>query len=163
MSSQTIQVKGNFDAAHRLLGVMSKCTNVHGHTYTYTIHFSFKSVSEQGYAIDFADLKELAKGWIDAHLDHAYIANSLDEAMIKVCNDNNFRLFVMHFSAEKDAPENININPSVENIARVIGLNMSLLVRSNEKLNAARIARGFEFSHIELNETPNFGTTYYAE
>lgn len=84
-----------FDAAHRLLNHESKCRNVHGHRYAVEVHLtllSSSSLDEAGRIVDFGDVKEKLGGWIDAYLDHAYIANASDpllpaliEQRMKVC------------------------------------------------------------------------------
>lgn len=153
-------VKGTFDSAHRLLGVTSKCTNVHGHTYSYAVKFAFNHTAPEGYPVDFSVLKQHVKGWIDEHLDHAYIANC-EDSMIGVCLENEFKLFIMSFQPIEDSHViTEGINPTVENIAKVIAVNIRRVLNKEDALSSAKYFYGLDLLEVELYETPNFGTVY---
>jgi 6-pyruvoyltetrahydropterin/6-carboxytetrahydropterin synthase len=64
-NTQYITRKGNFDSGHRVMNEFMKCFNIHGHTYLYELTFSFESMEEIGYAIDFKEIKRVFCQWID--------------------------------------------------------------------------------------------------
>lgn len=93
----TITLRVPFCAAHRILGHQGRCRHLHGHNYTATVTVTptertevvtrkvgkgkkAGTVEEKvthppgldklGMVMDFADLKEAVKGWIDDHWDH---------------------------------------------------------------------------------------------
>ncbi|MFE2583263.1 6-carboxytetrahydropterin synthase QueD [Streptomyces sp. NPDC059378] len=67
-----------FEAAHRLPRVPEghKCARLHGHSYKVTVHVEAPVDTEQGWVMDFGDIKAAFKP-IDAQLDHYYL-NDID-------------------------------------------------------------------------------------
>jgi 6-pyruvoyltetrahydropterin/6-carboxytetrahydropterin synthase len=68
-----------FDAAHQLIGHKGKCSNLHGHTYKLEVVLKGRpSVqegdSDEGFVIDFSDIKALVQELLIDHLDHAFLA-----------------------------------------------------------------------------------------
>ncbi|AIQ58909.1 6-carboxytetrahydropterin synthase QueD [Paenibacillus borealis] len=68
-----------FDAAHQLIGHKGKCSNLHGHTYK--LEVVLKGVpslehgqSDEGFVIDFSDIKATVKQLVVDRLDHAFLA-----------------------------------------------------------------------------------------
>ena len=63
-----------FDAAHFLPNVpeQHKCRRLHGHTYHLTIFVKGELLANEGWVLDFGDLKEKVKPVIDL-VDHAYL------------------------------------------------------------------------------------------
>lgn len=66
------------DMGHRLLDHNSKCHNLHGHRYKVEITLSGDILDQPGHSangmvIDFSDIKDIAKTWIDSTLDHGYM------------------------------------------------------------------------------------------
>ncbi|WP_238651691.1 6-pyruvoyl trahydropterin synthase family protein [Paenibacillus piscarius] len=68
-----------FDAAHQLIGHKGKCSNLHGHTYK--LEVVLKGVpsveegqSDEGFVIDFSDIKQVVQGAVVDRLDHAFLA-----------------------------------------------------------------------------------------
>lgn len=61
-----------FDSAHHLHCYEGKCKSLHGHTYKLQVVMSGK-VDARGLAIDFGDIKRLAKERIIDKLDHRYL------------------------------------------------------------------------------------------
>lgn len=76
------RVEVSFDAAHRLLGYDGKCASPHGHTYRAEVFVGRSDLDDRGLAVDFGDIKRPLKDWIDAHWDHAFLANDRDEALV---------------------------------------------------------------------------------
>jgi 6-pyruvoyltetrahydropterin/6-carboxytetrahydropterin synthase len=60
-----------FDSAHFLPNVPDghKCKNMHGHTYKFTVFIDGPLLKNEGWIIDYGDLKRLIKPIID-RLDH---------------------------------------------------------------------------------------------
>ena len=65
-----------FDAAHYLPKVPDdhKCRQMHGHTYHLTIFIEGEVLKEQGWILDFGDIKELLKPVLGI-IDHALLNN----------------------------------------------------------------------------------------
>lgn len=65
-------VEAAFAAAHQLRGYMGKCENLHGHNWKVHVHVSSDRLNETGLAIDFNELKRLAKEAVSP-LDHVFL------------------------------------------------------------------------------------------
>jgi 6-pyruvoyltetrahydropterin/6-carboxytetrahydropterin synthase len=143
---QIITRKGNFDSGHRVMNESMKCFNIHGHTYLYELKFSFKSMEEIGYAIDFKEIKRVFCQWIDDKLDHGMILNPKDEALIKTTKEYGSKLWLMSLNGANEY-----CNPSVENIAKEIFLAMALLA---EELYPDQ-EKGLNIHEVVIFETPN--------
>lgn len=107
MHSITLRVP--FCAAHRILGHTGRCRHLHGHNYVATVTVTptertevvTKKVGKKGtkeeevtvpagldklgMVMDFADLKEVVKGWIDEHWDHNTILKA-DDPLVEAIN-----------------------------------------------------------------------------
>ncbi|MBN1326538.1 MAG: 6-carboxytetrahydropterin synthase QueD [Candidatus Cloacimonetes bacterium] len=92
-----LNVISQFSAAHRLLGYQGDCKNLHGHNWKVRVGIECGQLDELGLAIDFGIIKK--------HLNK--IMNKFDHQYL---ND-------LEFFKE--------INPSSENIARIIFMEMS--------------------------------------
>jgi len=87
-----VSVRRHFDAAHGLRGYAGKCENLHGHRWEVVACIESKNLDKVGMAFDFALLKRELEGVL-ASFDH----HNLNET-----------------------PPFDAINPSCENIARII-------------------------------------------
>lgn len=75
-----VQVEVNFRAGHRLIEpYKGKCNNLHGEGYTAIIEFISEELNGDAMVIDFGDIKNKIKTWIDENWDHAYLYNQKDE------------------------------------------------------------------------------------
>jgi len=137
---QYITRSGTADIGHRVMNEKMKCYNLHGHTYLFDLTFSFDSMKEIGYAIDFKEIKRVACQWIDDKLDHGFIANPHDVVYIQAALVEGSKIWKMSLEGEDNY-----CNPSVENVAREIFLAMEILFEEYEDLN---------IHEIKLNETP---------
>jgi 6-pyruvoyltetrahydropterin/6-carboxytetrahydropterin synthase len=63
-----IIIKLEYEYAHRLIYHPGKCRNLHGSN----------TLNENGFVMDFGDLKGPLKKWINEHWDHAFLANEND-------------------------------------------------------------------------------------
>lgn len=68
-----------FDSAHQLIGHKGKCSNLHGHTYKLEVVLKGKVLgpenpSDEGFLIDFADVKKIVNELVIDSLDHSFLA-----------------------------------------------------------------------------------------
>ncbi len=145
---QYITRKGSFDSGHRVMNECMKCFNLHGHTYLYELVFSFDTMEDIGYAIDFKEIKRVGCQWIDDMLDHGFIANPEDTVYLSSAMIEGSKIWKMSLNGEGKY-----CNPSVENIAREIVLAMEILFSQYKAL---------DIDHIVLHETPNCSTKCYG-
>lgn len=145
INSQSISRKGSFDSGHRVLNQAFKCHNLHGHTYKYTLTFSYHTSQEIGYAIDFSEIKRIGCQWIDDTLDHSMILNPKDHDVITTTKSIGSKLWLMSLNGYDQY-----CNPSVENIAKEIFLAMEILFPENDSSST-----GLEISEVKVYETPN--------
>ena len=98
-----------FSAAHQLRGYQGKCEALHGHTYKVEVLVRAPELDEIGLALDFKQLKKILEEVL-APYDHAFL---------------------------NQVPPFDQINPSAENLARVIY--HSLKEQLPEKTSLARV------------------------
>ena len=115
-----ISVEQHFDAAHFLRGYRGKCEALHGHRFQVVVKIKSPVLNGIGIAYDFAELKQHLRD-ILARFDH-------------VCLN--------------DVPPFDKINPSSENVARMI----------YDELKP-RLA-GVQISSVEVWESPQTGVSY---
>ena len=83
-----------FSASHALLGLPENhpCTRLHGHNYVVTIHLKREKLNENGFVVDYNDLKPI-KEYIDNNIDHRHLndimapLNSSAENLAKMLYD----------------------------------------------------------------------------
>jgi 6-pyruvoyltetrahydropterin/6-carboxytetrahydropterin synthase len=146
MSIQYITRKGSFDAGHRVMNEKMKCFNMHGHTYLYELTFSFTNSRDIGYPVDFKEIKRVGCEWIERYLDHGFIANPKDTAVIELVQGLGNKLWVMTLNGKDEY-----CNPTAENIAKELFMAISWV--------SARWHEGLNLYEIKLWETPNCCTT----
>ncbi|AOZ94607.1 6-carboxytetrahydropterin synthase QueD [Paenibacillus crassostreae] len=65
-----------FDASHHLHAYEGKCKNLHGHTYK--VVFGISGVpNDIGITVDFGEIKDIWKKYIEPYLDHRYLNETL--------------------------------------------------------------------------------------
>lgn len=74
----TIITKLSYEYAHRLMHHQGKCRHVHGHSGEAIIELVAETLNDNGFVMDFGDIKGPLKRWINEHWDHAYLANEQD-------------------------------------------------------------------------------------
>lgn len=98
-----------FCAGHRLYKHGGKCENFHGHNYVADFFVEGDKQDSVGRVIDFAELKQLCKGWLDEHWDHSFLIHAEDTNARKALEMvEPTRFFVMPY------------NPTAENMARYL-------------------------------------------
>jgi 6-pyruvoyltetrahydropterin/6-carboxytetrahydropterin synthase len=96
-----------FCYGHRLLNYVGKCRHLHGHNGRVVVTFEASELDDQGMVLDFSEIKRTVSRWIDDHLDHRMILNRSDPA-------------VPLLQALGEPMYLVDVNPTAENIARVI-------------------------------------------
>lgn len=95
-----------FCAGHRLYRHGGKCEYFHGHNYVAEFFVTGQEVDSVGRVLDFADLKNRTKGWIDDHWDHSFLVCEQDQNAIDALSQvTPSRMFILPY------------NPTAENMA----------------------------------------------
>ncbi len=98
--------KIEFDAAHRIIGHDGGCQMVHGHRYAVEFTFASEDLNHMGMVIDFKEIKNRFKTWIDTNWDHNIILHKDD----KILGD-----MIQGYTGQKVFY--LDYNPTSENIA----------------------------------------------
>jgi 6-pyruvoyltetrahydropterin/6-carboxytetrahydropterin synthase len=115
-----------FSYGHRLLDHNGKCRHLHGHNGMVEVDIEAESLDRMGMVIDFGDVNDIVKTWINETLDHKMLLARRDP-LVPLLEQAGEALFLM------------DDNPTAENIARLIWL-------------AAR-ERGLQISEVRVWET----------
>lgn len=126
----------DFCYGHRLLDYGGKCRYLHGHNGRAVIVMEGRALDRRGMLVDFTEIKESLRRWIDEQLDHRMILREDDPALPKL-RELNEPLYVT------------TDNPTAENIAKLIH-------------DYAR-SKGFPVVEVSLWETPKAFATYRGE
>lgn len=108
----------DFDAAHRLVGYMGKCSNIHGHIWHVDIEIVGGELDNVGIMWDFTNVK-----YLKDKFDH--------KTILKVCKDNERIYEALIGSCGDDSVYLMRANPTAENLVTEI---LSLLKETNPNL-----------------------------
>ena len=123
----------DFCYGHRLLNYDGKCRHLHGHNGRSVIVMEGEQLDERGMLVDFAEIKQSLRTWIEDELDHRMILNERDPAL--------------PFLREQGEPLYVlPVNPTAENIAKLI-------------YEYAQ-QQGYPVAEVSLWETPRSHATY---
>lgn len=104
--------------AHRLVGHVGKCRNIHGHNYKISIIIGANALNEQGMIVDFSEVKKLLCSWLDDNWDHRIMLWSQDPFMAHP----GFQQALWDDRAkDMEGPQSLVIvpfNPTAENMAK---------------------------------------------
>ena len=117
-----LDITREFSAAHMLKGYDGLCSNLHGHNWTVQVFIQADRLDDIGIAADFTVIKRVLTE-ILAQFDHKYL---------------------------NELPEFQGINPTSENIARIL----------YEKLAPAVAKPGIKLDRVRVCESPTSGATY---
>ena len=123
----------DFCYGHRLLNYAGKCRYLHGHNGRVLITLEAPELDTRGMLVDFSDIKQSIRTWVDNELDHRMILNEADP-MVPILREHHEPLFLVPH------------NPTAENIARLI-------------FEETR-TRGFPVLEVCLWETPKSYASY---
>ncbi|UQZ37054.1 6-pyruvoyl tetrahydrobiopterin synthase [Paenibacillus sp. PK3_47] len=101
MNEVTVCKIFTFDSAHQLVGHKGKCSNLHGHTYK--LEVVLKGVpsteaghSDEGFVIDFSDIKTVVQQSLVDRLDHAFLAMG-NEPVLETLNRTGSKVALLSF------------------------------------------------------------------
>ena len=120
-----LDITRDFSAAHKLVGYNGLCSALHGHNWTVQVFIRASQLDEIGIAADFTVIKRELTA-ILASFDHKYL---------------------------NELPEFQGINPTSENIARIL----------YEKLAPAVNIPGVKLDRVRVCESPTSGATYIPD
>ena len=133
MSTYTVTRVIDFCYGHRLLDYDGECRHLHGHNGRVEVDISANRLDHRGMVIDFADIRDTVKAWIDDNIDHRMILHE-DDPLVPVLSDRGEQHYV------------IDRNPTAENIAAHIYESV--------------VSDTMPISELRLWETPNSFATY---
>ena len=110
-----------FAYGHRLLNYEGKCRYLHGHNGVVEIDVRDSKLDARGMVIDFNDIRDLIRRWVDENMDHKMILCEKDP-MVDLLGKFDQPLYLMEE------------NPTAENIARHI-----YLQAKDQKLNVVEV------------------------
>src|SRR5918999_603106 len=123
-----------FSYGHRLLEHKGRCRFLHGHNGMLEVDVDAEALDAMGMVVDFGDVNDVVKVWVDENLDHRMLLNRADPVA----------------PALMESGEPIVLmdeNPTAENIARLIWLEAGLAWETREKQALA--------SYVQALNSPN--------
>jgi 6-pyruvoyltetrahydropterin/6-carboxytetrahydropterin synthase len=122
-----------FCYGHRLIEHKGKCRYLHGHNALVEIDIKADKLDKDGMVMDFSDIRDIVKGWVDTNLDHRMILCKNDP-VLKTLQEIQEPVYA------------IEENPTAENIAKLIYTEIKKL--------------GLEVTEVRLWETPSSCAVY---
>ncbi len=123
----------DFCYGHRLLDYDGVCKHPHGHNAVAEIEVRADALDKRNMVVDFTDIKQRMKSWIDRELDHRMILRR-DDPLVEALHQLGEPVYLLES------------NPTVERIARL------LFDISREQ--------GLPVSRVTVWETPSSWATY---
>ena len=123
----------DFCYGHRLVDYDGKCRHLHGHNGRLEVDVESDYLDDLGMVVDFGEVRDVVKEWIDSTIDHRMILSDRDP-LLATLRDAGEPLFVM------------SENPTAENIAKVV-------------FEVAQ-ENGLNVTEVRLWETPSSYATY---
>lgn len=133
MARHQVTKQIDFSYGHRLLEHKGKCRYLHGHNGLLEVDVEADSLDALGMVVDFGELRDVVKAWVDANLDHRMLLCRRDP-VAPMLTEMGEPLFLM------------DENPTAENISKVI-------------FKAVR-KQGLRISEVRLWETPSSYAVY---
>ena len=96
-----------FAMGHRVHGHEGKCRHLHGHNARAMIRLDSESLDRLGLVMDFKEIGDYVKSWLDAEIDHNMLLYK-EDPILPLLRGAGERVYVM------------DTNPSAENIARLV-------------------------------------------
>ena len=129
--------------AHRQHRHAGHCAWIHGHNWAFTFTFACRETDDNGFVIDFGDLRYLRQ-WIDTHLDHACVFNRDDplRETLLAAAPGVFKPYVIE-------------NCSSEGLARHLHATLDPMVREHTRERAWILS-------VEVEEDGKNAATYHA-
>ena len=108
----------DFAYGHRLINYDGKCRFLHGHNGILEVDIASDELDDCGMVVDFVEVRNLVKGWIDENLDHRMIL-CRDDPMAEVLQGLNEPVYLMDAN-----PTAENITQHIFAVTREMGLNI---------------------------------------
>jgi 6-pyruvoyltetrahydropterin/6-carboxytetrahydropterin synthase len=96
-----------FSYGHRLLNYEGKCRHLHGHNGVLEVDVASDTLDHRGMVVDFGDVRDVVKTWVDEQLDHRMLLCK-DDPLVPLLAGTGEPLYLM------------DENPTAENIAKHI-------------------------------------------
>jgi 6-pyruvoyltetrahydropterin/6-carboxytetrahydropterin synthase len=122
-----------FCYGHRLLDYNGVCAHPHGHNAIVEIEVRSTTLDARNMVVDFSEIRNVVKAWVDRELDHKMILRQDDP-------------LVAALSALGEPMYLVDSNPTAERLARLI-------------FDISR-QHGLDVSRVTLWETPSSWATY---
>jgi len=122
-----------FCYGHRLLDYNGVCAHPHGHNAVAEIEVSSETLDARNMVVDFSEIRNVVKAWVDRELDHKMILRQ-DDPLVAALRALGEPMYL------------VDSNPTAERIARLI-------------FDIAR-QHGLDVSRVTLWETPSSWATY---
>jgi len=135
----TLSITNHFDAAHRLSGYKGNCKKIHGHRWVVTVIFKGPDLNNWGALIDFKEVKDYLKKYIDDRYDHKLMLKTQDKLNGKIK-----KILPMDWITWTEQ------NPTAENITRDIFQDLSPWFKSKK----------IKLEKVVVFETPKNGVSY---
>lgn len=129
----SVTKKIEFCYGHRLLDYDGVCKHPHGHNAVAEIEVQTDTLDRRNMVVDFTDIKQTVKGWIDRELDHRMILRQ-DDPLVGLLQSIGEPIYILES------------NPTVERIARLI-------------FDVSR-EHGLPVSRVTVWETPSSWATF---
>ena len=95
----------DFCYGHRLLNYDGKCRHLHGHNGLLEVELYSNMLDFRGMVMDFTDIRNIVKKWVDETLDHKMLLNK-EDPVAKILVEMGEAVYLMED------------NPTAENIAK---------------------------------------------
>lgn len=122
-----------FCYGHRLMNYDGACRHLHGHNGKVEVELAREKLDGRGMVVDFSEIRNVIKDWIDQTLDHTMLLKK-DDPLIPILKEKKERFYAM------------DENPTAESIARLI----------YEYVHS----KGFPVTRVTLWETESSFATY---
>jgi 6-pyruvoyltetrahydropterin/6-carboxytetrahydropterin synthase len=123
----------DFCYGHRLLDYNGVCAHPHGHNGVAEVVVRSETLDARNMVVDFSDIRDRVKGWIDRELDHKMILRH-DDPLVAALQSLGEPMYLL------------DSNPTAERLARLI-------------FDISR-EHGLAVSRVTLWETPSSWSTY---
>ncbi len=133
MARHSVMKVIHFSYGHRLIKNDAPSTHLHGHNGVNEVEVEADRLDPTGMVVDFREIREVVKGWVDANFDHRMLL-CRDDPAVAVLQEMHEPIYLF------------DGNPTAENIAREI------YERARE--------RGLAISQVRLWETPSSYAVY---
>lgn len=131
-----VTLKFNVEAGHRLQKHKGKCRNVHGHHYVFEVTVGAETLTDEGFVIDFGDLKSALKE-LEDKIDHAFLYEKGDPVG-QFIKEQGLKVVELDFA------------PTAENLAKYV----------HDFLKGVLSNRSLKVIRVVCYETPTSSATY---